>query len=704
LFVLTTLNIIAPALRRITCKGLYALGATCSNPGPAKYLSQYNAHGNVSTRTYNNQDATLSYDPFDQMIEWQVPSGNQAWDAYDAGGTRSLQRTTSGGNTQITVYAFGLDEYHYDGSGNLQNSTHYYTLGGQLIAELSGPPNAETTNFFLTDALGSVLATFSNTAGAASLLGTQLYGPYGNERYQTGSMGTAKGFTGQYADAVTGLDYYGSRYYDPVPGVFLSADSIEGNVAGLNPYGYVGGNPETWTDPTGESYVPPGGGGGGIGGGGGAGGGCNGSCGGSGGGGGYHHTGDGLGTAPTTVPLVIRQAEQIAAQAWDEGGTAAVTDAAEGAEATVTVVCVVVCVIVVAIGSVLLNPTPLASGELSFPIRPPGPTLTNEPGVNSLALGHSMVTPNAPTTPTTQTGSGGAHPPTRPPVATSGGFCSFTPTTPVATAQGEQPIGKLHVGEQVEAYNPKTHKMELEPIEHVWIHNDHDLVDLTLTDSTSKRTQHGIATTKTSETLHTTSEHPFLTQTQGFVPAGKLKLGMDILQADGNAGVVAGWKLVRGTMTMYNLEVAHDHTFAVGAGQWIVHNRCDRGQLRSNLGLQRGDQGVAQHVIPCALENHPLFQASNMDINDAQNGIIMQGDAATAQQAGEIYHSGSHPAYTDAIQSLMDRRLAGLTATDSLNQVNALASVLDTIRDGQYMISAFNEIEATATDIPLRLC
>jgi filamentous hemagglutinin len=27
-------------------------------------------------------------------------------------------------------------------------------------------------------------------------------------------------------------------------------------------------------------------------------------------------------------------------------------------------------------------------------------------------------------------------------------------------------------------------------------------------------------------------------------------------------------------MTMYNLEVAQDHTFTVGAGQWVVHNAC----------------------------------------------------------------------------------------------------------------------------------
>ena len=35
-------------------------------------------------------------------------------------------------------------------------------------------------------------------------------------------------------------------------GLFLSVDTKEGNAQGVNPYGYVRENPETWTDPTGE--------------------------------------------------------------------------------------------------------------------------------------------------------------------------------------------------------------------------------------------------------------------------------------------------------------------------------------------------------------------------------------------------------------------------------------------------------------------
>ncbi|HLG60304.1 MAG TPA: RHS repeat-associated core domain-containing protein, partial [Ktedonosporobacter sp.] len=111
-----------------------------------------------------------------------------------------------------------------------------------------------TTQFFLTDALGSIITTFNAVAGSAAVQGNQLYGPYGNNRYSQGTMGTNKGFTGQYADA-TGLDYYNARYYDPMIGQFLSADVKQGNLQGMDPYGYVGGNPETLTDPTGEYFA-----------------------------------------------------------------------------------------------------------------------------------------------------------------------------------------------------------------------------------------------------------------------------------------------------------------------------------------------------------------------------------------------------------------------------------------------------------------
>jgi RHS repeat-associated protein len=103
-----------------------------------------------------------------------------------------------------------------------------------------------------------VLSSFTNVASSAAVKGNQVFGPYGKARYVKGTINTAKGFTGQYNDSLTGLDYYNARYYDPVAGVFLSADPVRGNGSGDNPYAYVGGNPETKNDPTGLAGCLPG--------------------------------------------------------------------------------------------------------------------------------------------------------------------------------------------------------------------------------------------------------------------------------------------------------------------------------------------------------------------------------------------------------------------------------------------------------------
>jgi RHS repeat-associated protein len=145
---------------------------------------------------------------------------------------------------------------------------------------------------------------FDTVAGKAVLLGNQLYGPYGNKRYQAGTISTSKGYTGQREDAATGLDYYNARYYDPVVGRFVSADIKEGNAQGLDPYAYVQGNPETLSDPSGYSgmvsggfqHRPPSGG---------VTGGFEHSSGGGGMTGGFEHSSGGGGSVPVPTPASV---------------------------------------------------------------------------------------------------------------------------------------------------------------------------------------------------------------------------------------------------------------------------------------------------------------------------------------------------------------------------------------------------------------
>ena len=51
-------------------------------------------------------------------------------------------------------------------------------------------------------------------------------------------MPTPRNYTGQLLDDVTGLLYYNARYYDPQVGNFTSADTVQQNEQGMNPYLY----------------------------------------------------------------------------------------------------------------------------------------------------------------------------------------------------------------------------------------------------------------------------------------------------------------------------------------------------------------------------------------------------------------------------------------------------------------------------------
>ncbi|MBV8846570.1 MAG: RHS repeat-associated core domain-containing protein, partial [Bryobacterales bacterium] len=81
--------------------------------------------------------------------------------------------------------------------------------------------------------------------------------PFGLERSGTAN-GTEK-FTGYFRDAETGLDYADQRYEQPGMGRFLTTDPSSGSGQAFDPgtwnlYAYVGGDPISRTDPTGQDY------------------------------------------------------------------------------------------------------------------------------------------------------------------------------------------------------------------------------------------------------------------------------------------------------------------------------------------------------------------------------------------------------------------------------------------------------------------
>ena len=126
---------------------------------------------------------------------------------------------------------------------------------GSLIRDVTGDVAiqhtdgllVDDTRWGLTDRLGSTIA---QTQG--SKIGqTARYSDWGVPTFATVGWNSQTGYTGELGDSITGLNTYYARAYQPMSGSWLSADPYRGTMADpgtLGRYGYVGGNPTTYTD------------------------------------------------------------------------------------------------------------------------------------------------------------------------------------------------------------------------------------------------------------------------------------------------------------------------------------------------------------------------------------------------------------------------------------------------------------------------
>jgi RHS repeat-associated protein len=137
-----------------------------------------------------------------------------------------------------------------------------------------------------------------------------------------------------------------------------------------------------------------------------------------------------------------------------------------------------------------------------------------------------------------------------------GAACSFPPDTPVATPSGQRPIGELEPGDEVLAYDPAAGTASARSVSAVSVHAD-EAIATVLVDG---------------ERLVTTPDHPVLTAGRGWLAAGELRAGETIRRLDGTTGTVFAVVVATRQQRMWDLTVEGVHTYAVGAGGWVVHN------------------------------------------------------------------------------------------------------------------------------------
>ncbi len=198
----------------------------------------YDANGNMTTRGAQ----TIVWD-LENMPVSITEGGNTTTFVYDGDGNRIKQMTS----TDTILY---VNKYYEKNLTTAEVITRYY-LGDTMVAERRGI----TLSYAHQDSLNSTSLVTSSTGTS---LGSTKYYPYGITR--SGSVPTDEKFTGQKLDN-TGLYYYNARYYDPVIGRFLSADTLIQDIHNpqcLNRYSYVLNNPLKYIDPNGHRMVIPG--------------------------------------------------------------------------------------------------------------------------------------------------------------------------------------------------------------------------------------------------------------------------------------------------------------------------------------------------------------------------------------------------------------------------------------------------------------
>jgi RHS repeat-associated protein len=182
--------------------------------------------------------------------------------------------------------------------------------------------------------------------------------------------------------------------------------------------------------------------------------------------------------------------------------------------------------------------------------------------------------------------------------AEAGCGLSFAASTPVATPAGAKPIASLKTGDHVLAYDPTTGTAGTQTVTATSIHHDDNLVDVTLlvndpatSGSSQTKARGGIGQAQTAkapstatssrthdEIVHTTTNHPWLTTGHGWLPASFLQVGEPVVELDGTTATVEAIHAVAGAASMWDLSVSDIHTFAVGIGEYVVHN-CDASKV-----------------------------------------------------------------------------------------------------------------------------
>ena len=157
----------------------------------------------------------------------------------------------------------------------------------------------------------------------------------------------------------------------------------------------------------------------------------------------------------------------------------------------------------------------------------------------------------------------------------------FVADAMILTASGVIAIENIKAGDKVISTNEDTFETLEKTVVETYIREVPQLVHLTIN----------------GELISTTIDHPFYVKNQGFVSAGKLRLGDGVVDSKGNIYLLEKVvvEFVKEPKTVYNFQVEDFHTYHAGNTGILVHNaKYDIGKYDE----MPNEAGLDKHHVP----------------------------------------------------------------------------------------------------------
>ena len=245
--------------------------------GPPTQIIQhlYDGRGNLQMRQSVLGPAVMeqfAYDPGGRQTVYANPlAGDARTYAYDALGNKVLD--CNGGGSNCTGYLYDGPNVvaEYGNATGVPTLSASYLFGQEIDEQVARiVPGSATVHFFLRDALGSTRQIIDQVGAVVKRYEYTAFGELYSESGTIAAPPNNLLFTGRPLDRTSNRYDFRTRTYDPTAVRFLQPDPIyEGLILSQCPacwqhplelrsvmplYTYVGNNPATYNDPTGEQW------------------------------------------------------------------------------------------------------------------------------------------------------------------------------------------------------------------------------------------------------------------------------------------------------------------------------------------------------------------------------------------------------------------------------------------------------------------